>query len=113
MSPTTVKVDSAVRDQLMQLAAANGLTAGSMIEKLMEERLERELLAEAKRRIFATSREDMMDYLREHESLDGSLTDGLEKYAGEYDQAWSEILARDPAQVSHFKANGSRSGDKG
>jgi len=92
MIPVTVEVDSAVRDQLIQMAAASGLTVGGLITNLIEEHLEREILAEAKRRILATPPEAMVSYMREFQSLDPSLTDGLENYAGEYDQVWSNTV---------------------
>lgn len=104
MSPTTIKVDSRLRDQINELAQARGLTAGSLIEYLLQEHLEREILAEAKRRIQQTSPQDMVEYMAEFEEMDGSLNDGLEEYAGEYDQEWAEILAKDPNQIPNYEA---------
>jgi DNA-binding IclR family transcriptional regulator len=104
MSPTTIKVDSRLRDQINAVAKASGMTAGSLIEKLLAEHLEREILAETKRRIEQTSPEDMADYLAEFREMDASLNDGLEEYAGEYDQEWAEILAKDPDQVTHYQS---------
>ena len=39
MAMTTIKIDSAVRDRLNELAARNGCSAGSMVEKLLDEHL--------------------------------------------------------------------------
>lgn len=104
MSPATIKVDSQLRDRINELAQARGLTAGSLIEYLIQEHLEREILAEAKRRIRQTSPQDMAEYMAEFEEMDGSLNDGLEEYAGEYDQEWAEILAKDPNQIPNYQA---------
>jgi hypothetical protein len=105
MSPTTIKVDSRLRDQVNEVAKANGLTAGSLIEKLLAEHLERELLAETKRRIKQTSPEDMADYLSEFSDMDDSLGDGLEEYAGEWDEEWNALLERDPELAKRFGKN--------
>ena len=104
MSPPTIKVDSRLRDQINELAQARGLTAGSLIEYLLQEHQEREILAEAKRRIQQTSREEMAEYMAEFKEMDRSLNDGLEGYAGEYDQEWAEILAKDPNQIPNYRA---------
>jgi len=108
MSPTTIKVDSRLRDQVNKVAQANGLTAGSLIEKLLAEHLERELLAETKRRIKQTSPEDMADYLSELSNMDDSLGDGLEEYAGEWDEEWNALLERDPELAKRFGKNEDR-----
>jgi hypothetical protein len=108
MSPTTIKVDSRLRDQVNKVAQANGLTAGSLIEKLLAEHLERELLAETKRRIKQTSPEDMADYLSEFSDMDDSLGDGLEEYAGEWDEEWNALLERDPELAKRFVKNEDR-----
>ena len=104
MSPTTIKVDSTLRDQLMEVARAEGKTAGSLIESLLQEHLEREILAEAKRRIQQANPEDIAEYLSEFEEMDASLNDGLDEYAGEYDQIWAEILKKDPDQAPYYRA---------
>lgn len=108
MSPTTIKVDSRLRDQVNEVSQANGLTAGSLIEKLLAEHLERELLAETKRRIKQTSPEDMADYLSEFSDMDDSLGDGLEEYASEWDEEWNALLERDPELAKRFGKNEDR-----
>jgi antitoxin component of RelBE/YafQ-DinJ toxin-antitoxin module len=105
MSPTTIKVDSRLRDQINAVAKANGMTAGSLIEMLLAEHLEREILAETKRRIQQTSPADMADYLAEFREMDGSLNDGLEEYAGEWDEEWNALLKRDPELAKRFGQN--------
>lgn len=108
MSPTTIKVDSSLRDQIMDVARAQGKTAASLIESLLQEHLEREILAEAKRRIQQTSPEDMAEYLAEFEELDTSLNDGLGEYAGEWDEEWDALLERDPELAKRFGKNEDR-----
>jgi hypothetical protein len=108
MSPTSIKVDSRVRDQVNEVAKANGITAGSLIEKLLAEHLERELLAETKRRIAQTSPEDMAEYIAEFSAMDDSLNDGLEEYAGEWDEEWNALLERDPELAKRYEKNEDR-----
>jgi antitoxin component of RelBE/YafQ-DinJ toxin-antitoxin module len=108
MSPTTIKVDSRLRDQINAVAQASGMTAGSLIEMLLAEYLEREILAETKRRIEQTSPENMAEYLAEFRQMDASLNDGLEEYAGEWDEEWNALLKRDPELARRFGLNEGR-----
>ena len=108
MSPTTIKVDSTLRDQLMEVARAEGKTAGSLIESLLQEHLEREILAEAKRRIKETPPEVMKEYHAEVSEWDSVIADGLEEYAGEWDEEWNALLERDPELAKRFGKNEDR-----
>lgn len=103
MSPTTIKVDSRLRDQINELAQARGLTAGSLIEYLLNEHLEREILAEAKRRIQQTSPEEMAEYRKEFALWDSATAaDGLDDYAGEWDEEWQRVLESDPELARRY-----------
>jgi hypothetical protein len=75
---TTVKVSTKVRDQINELAAARGLTANSVLEKVLEEALWREKVELAKRQMRAASPEVWAEYMEELDSMDASLMDGLE-----------------------------------
>lgn len=75
---TTVKVTSKVRDDLNQLAASEGRTAGSMIEKLLADYLWRLEVEAAKKAMREAPQEVWDEYMREFKAWDATLMDGLE-----------------------------------
>ena len=75
---TTIKVTTQVRDELNKLAAAEGRTAGSMLEKLLEEHLWRLEVEAAKKAMREAPQEVWDEYMREFHAMDNSLSDGLE-----------------------------------
>jgi len=75
---TTIKVTTQVRDELNKLAAAEGRTAGSMLEKLLEEHLWRLEVEAAKKAMREAPQEVWDEYMREFREMDNSLSDGLE-----------------------------------
>ena len=87
MPATTIKLDTAVRDQLNAAASAAGLTAGSMVEKLLREHLWRARVELAGRQMREASPEVWAEYKAELASMDGALTDGLEPE--DWDDEWN------------------------
>ncbi len=77
MTATTIKVSAETRDRVNELAASQGLTAGSMIEKVLAGYLWREEVALAKQQMLDAPAEVWADYLEETRSMEGSLADGL------------------------------------
>jgi len=76
---TTIKVSKATRDRLNEVAAAEGCTAGSMVEKLLSEHLWRAKVELAKRQMRDASPEVWADYMEEFRIWDSTLMDGLEE----------------------------------
>ena len=76
---TTIKVTTQVRDDLNEVAAAEGRTAGSMIEKLLADYLWRLEVEAAKKAMREAPQEVWDEYMREFHEMDGSLADGLEE----------------------------------
>lgn len=83
MAATTIKVSTEVRDRLNALAAEEGLTAGSLVEKLMEEYLWRIKVETAKRQMRSASPEVWAEYMAEFHTMEGSTADGLEEHPWE------------------------------
>ena len=77
MAATTIKVSAETRDRVNELAASQGLTAGSMIEKVLADYLWRKEVALAKQQMLDAPAEVWAYYLEETRSMDGSLADGL------------------------------------
>jgi predicted transcriptional regulator len=75
---TTIKVTTKVRDDLNEVAAAEGRTAGSMIEKLLADYLWRLEVEAAKKAMREAPQEVWDEYMREFHEMDDSLADGLE-----------------------------------
>ena len=88
IAATTIKVSPEVRDRLNELAAAEGRTAGSMVEKLLEEHLWRHKVEIAGRQMRSAPPEVRAEYMAEFATMDGSLTDGLEP------EDWSDEWSR-------------------
>lgn len=80
MTVTTIKLDSDVRDRLNALAAERGCTAGSMVEQLLEDYLERQRVELAVRQMREAPKEVWDEYMAEFRTMDGSLGDGLEDW---------------------------------
>ena len=77
MTATTIKVSAETRDRVNELAASQGLTAGSMIEKVLADYLWRQEVALAKQQMLDAPAEVWADYLEDTRSMDGSLADAL------------------------------------
>ena len=78
MAATTIKVSTELRDRINTVAAEQGLTAGSLIEKVLEEYLWRQQVELAKRPMRSATAEEWADYLAEAEAWDITVGDGLE-----------------------------------
>lgn len=78
MAATTIKVSPAVRDRLNAVAAQHGLTAGSMLEKILDEWLWRQRVELAKRQMRGASPDVWQEYLDEARAWDVTLADGLD-----------------------------------
>lgn len=87
MAATTIKVSTEVRDRLNALAAKEGLTAGSLVEKLMEEYLWKLKVEEAGRQMRAMTPVERADYMAEVAEWDETLQDGLEP--DEWSDEWN------------------------
>jgi len=81
---TTIKVPTQVRDDLNKLAATEGRTAGSMVEKLLADYLWRLEVEAAKKAMREAPQEVWDEYMREFEAWDATLMDGLQ------DESWDE-----------------------
>ena len=77
MTATTIKIDSEVRDRLNDLAADFGCTAGSMVERLLDEFLWRRQVDLAITQMSSMTAEEREEYQREVERWDSTLGDGL------------------------------------
>jgi len=75
---TTIKVTTKVRDDLNEVAAAEGRTAGSMVEKLLADYLWRLEVEAAKKAMREAPQEVWDEYMREFREMDDSLADGLD-----------------------------------
>lgn len=78
MAATTIKVSTELRDRLNAVAEEQGLTAGSMVEKLLEDWLWRQQVDLAIRQMRSMTPEEKAEYMAEFEAMDDSLNDGLE-----------------------------------
>ena len=78
MAATTIKVSSELRDRLNEVAAERGLTAGSLVEKLLDEWLWQQQVELAIRQMRSMTPEEKAEYMAEFEAMDASLSDGLE-----------------------------------
>jgi len=72
---TTIKVSAPLRDRLNAQASAEGRTAGSMVERLLDAYLWRREIELAKERMRAAPNEVWDDYMAEFRTMDGSLAD--------------------------------------
>ena len=80
MTATTIKIDAQVRDRLNAVASEYGLTAGSMVEKLLDDHLWLQQVELAKRQMREAPPEVWDEYLAEFHTMDVSLADGLEDW---------------------------------
>jgi hypothetical protein len=78
MTATTIKVSTETRDRINALAAEQGITAGSLVEKVLRDYLWRQQVETAKRQMRSAPKEVWDEYLAELKTMDGSLNDGLE-----------------------------------
>ena len=94
MTMTTIRVEQSLRDRINEFASERGTTAGSVIEALLEEHLERELMAEVKRKMRSMSDSDRAEYTAEVAQWDSLSNDGLEELSGEWAQEWQRVLTK-------------------
>ncbi len=92
MAATTIKVSTELRDRLNAVAEEQGLTAGSMVEKLLEDWLWRQQVELAIRQMRSMTPEEKAEYLPRSRRWDVTLSDGLEDEPGRMD-------AHSPASV--------------
>jgi predicted DNA-binding protein len=85
MTATTIKVSPETRDKINALAAEQGMTAGSVIEKVLDEYLWRQQVETAKRQMRSAPKEVWDEYYAEFAIWDQTSGDGLEPYA---DDQW-------------------------
>ncbi len=78
MTVTTIKVDSAVRDQLAAIAEQRGMTQGSVVEMLLEEYVWAQRMNAVREAMANSSEEDMRSYHEETEWWQQFNSDGLE-----------------------------------
>ena len=78
MTATTIKVSTELRDRINVVAAEQGLTAGSLVEKLFEDWLWRQKVELAKQQMRSATKEEWADYMAEAEAWDVVAGDGLE-----------------------------------
>ena len=75
MSATTIKVSSELRDRLNAVAAERGLTAGSLVEKLLDDMLWQQQVELAAQQMRDMTPEEHADYMEEFRSWDRAITD--------------------------------------
>lgn len=75
---TTIKVISEARDELNRLAASEGRTAGTMLEKLVVDHQWRLEVEQAKRAMREAPQDVWEEYMREAVQWDSTLTDSIE-----------------------------------
>jgi predicted transcriptional regulator len=80
MTTTTIKVSNTTRDKINALASEQGLTAGSLVEKVLEDYLWRQQLDKAVRQMRSATKEVWDEYRDEVREWDATLGDGLEPY---------------------------------
>jgi hypothetical protein len=85
MTATTIKVSPETRDKINALAAEHGMTAGSVIERVLDEYLWRQHVETAKRQMRSAPKEVWDQYYAEFAIWDQTSGDGLEPYA---DDQW-------------------------
>jgi predicted transcriptional regulator len=78
MTATTIKVSTETRDRINALAAERGITAGSLVEKVLDEYLWRQQVETAKRQMRSAPKEVWDEYLEEARIWDVTSGDGLE-----------------------------------
>jgi predicted transcriptional regulator len=78
MSATTIKVSSELRDRINAVAVERGVTAGSMIEKILDDWLWQQQVELAIRQMRGMTPEEKAEYLAEAAEWDVTLGDALE-----------------------------------
>ena len=78
MAATTIKVSTELRDRLNAAAAERGLTAGSLVEKLLDDMLWQQQVELAIRQMRSMTTHEKAQYMAEFEGMDASLSDGLD-----------------------------------
>ena len=91
MSPTTIKLDSSVRDQINEIGRARGMTAQSVIEMLMKEHLRAQRMEAVRIAMRNTSEEDWRTYREETALFATADNDGLEDYPWEDEDASESV----------------------
>ena len=92
MAPTTIKLDSSVRDQINEIARAKGMTAQSVVEMLLSEFRRAQRMEAGRLAMRNTSAEDWRTYREETALWASTDNDGLEH------ENWDELLDEGSAQ---------------
>lgn len=92
MSPTTIKLDSIVRDQINEIGRAKGMTAQSVVEMLLREYQRAQRMEAVRTAMRNTSAEDWRTYREETALWASTDNDGLEH------ENWDELLDGGSAQ---------------
>ncbi|MEY4136437.1 MAG: hypothetical protein RL205_565 [Actinomycetota bacterium] len=92
MSPTTIKVDSSVRDQINEIGQAKGMTAQSVIELLLKDYLRAQRMEAVRVAMRNTSEEDWRTYREETALFANADNDGLEDYPWEDEDVSSSVI---------------------
>jgi len=87
-SLTTVKITKELRDRLNDIARAEGATAGSVIERLLDDYIWRTRMEDATRKMAESAPEVRAEYLEESQAWEQVSHDGLSEYA---DDSWPEL----------------------
>ena len=93
---TTIRVQESVRDKINEIALSQGISAGSVIEALLQEHIERSIMDEVRRKMQSMTAEEKAEYENEVALWDSTSGDGLEEYAGDWDEEWEPELERSP-----------------
>ena len=78
MTATTIKVSPETRDRINELAAQQGITAGRLVEKVLDDYLWRQQVETAKRQMRSAPKKVWDEYLAESAVWDVTSGDGLE-----------------------------------
>ena len=80
MSPTTIKLDSSVRDQINEIGRAKSMTAQSVVEMLLRDYLRSQRMQAVRIAMRNTSAEDWRTYREETALWASTDNDGLQDY---------------------------------
>ncbi len=74
---TTIRVPQSVRDQVNEIANSQGISAGSVIEALLQEHIERSIMDKVRRKMQSMTVEEKAEYENEIALWDSTSGDGL------------------------------------
>jgi predicted transcriptional regulator len=79
MTATTIKVSTELRDRINAVAAERGVSAGSMLEKILDDWLWQQQVELAIGQMRSMTPAEKTEYLAEAAEWDVTLSDGLEE----------------------------------